>query len=154
MATYIITTSNWNSAAFWSGITETGTGHTLDFSALDATYSVTIDQTTGVIWIDNGATGFTIGEAGVTGVSANFGGSTLLDYFTTISGAQSGDRVTGSAENEVLDGNTGGDRMEGMGGDDTLYGNGGMDQMDGGDGADVLYGGADADVLYGGAGAD
>lgn len=154
MAIYIVTTSNWNSAAFWSGITETGTGHRLDFSALDATYSVTVNQTTGVVSIVNGATTYTIGEAGVTGVNANFGGSTLLDYFTTISGAQSGDRVTGSAENELLDGNSGDDRMEAMAGDDTLYGNGGADQMDGGDGADILYGGSGGDELYGGTGAD
>jgi Ca2+-binding RTX toxin-like protein len=154
MAIYIVTTSNWNSAAFWSGITETGTGHTLDFSALDATYSVTVDQTTGVVSIVNGATTYTIGEAGVTGVNANFGGSTLLDYFTTISGAQSGDRVTGSAEDELFDGNSGDDRMEGMAGNDTFYGNGGADQMDGGDGADILYGGSGGDELYGGTGAD
>jgi Ca2+-binding RTX toxin-like protein len=154
MAIYIVTTSNWNSAAFWSGITETGTGHTLDFSALDATYSVTVDQTTGVFSIVNGATTYTIGEAGVTGVNANFGGSTLLDYFTIISGAQSGDRVTGSAEDELFDGNSGDDRMEGMAGNDTFYGNGGADQMDGGDGADILYGGSGGDELYGGTGAD
>lgn len=154
MATYFVTTGNWNSIAFWSGITQTSSGHTLDFSGLDATYSVTLDQSTGVVTIVNGATTFTIGEAGVTGVSVNFGGTTLLDYFTTISGAQSGDRVTGTALNEVLDGNSGDDRMEGLGGNDTLYGNAGADQLDGGDGADVIYGGADGDELYGGAGAD
>lgn len=154
MAIYIVTASNWNSAAFWSGITETGTGHTLDFSALDATYSVSVNQTTGVVTIVNGFDGYTVGEAGVTGVNANFGGTTLLDYFTTISGAQSGDQVTGSAEDELLDGNSGDDRMEGMAGNDTFYGNGGADQMDGGDGADILYGGSGGDELYGGTGAD
>ena len=157
MATYIVTTSNWNSAAFWSGIAETGTGHTLDFSALDAAYSVNVDQTAGVVSIVNGATTYTIGEAGVTGVNTNLGGSTLLDFFTTISGisgAQSGNRISGSAENEFLEGNVGDDRMEGLGGDDSLFGNGGFDQLDGGDGADILYGGSGGDELYGGTGAD
>ena len=40
MATYIVTTSNWNDSAFCASINEAGPDHTLDFSALPSTFEV------------------------------------------------------------------------------------------------------------------
>ena len=154
MTTYVITASNWNQIAFWAAIAETVPGHTLDFSGLGPGFSTHVDQVSGIITISDGVTSFTVGETGVTGTDATLGGTTLLDYFTTISGAQGNDRVSGSAADEVLDGNAGNDRMDGAGGNDTLYGNGGADQLDGGDGNDLVHGGADGDEIHGGAGDD
>ena len=154
MATYIVTTSNWNSAAFWSGISETATGHTLDFSGLGVGYRVDVNSFTGIITISDGVASFTVGEAGVTGTNANFGGTTLLDYFTTIEGTQDADYVFGTDSNDVLDGNAGNDSLYGQLGDDTLYGNGGADVLDGNEGSDLVYGGADNDRLFGWTGDD
>ena len=154
MATYIVTTSNWNSAAFWSGISETATGHTLDFSGLGVGYRVDVNSFTGIITISDGVASFTVGEAGVTGTNANFGGTTLLDYFTTIEGTQDADYVFGTDSNDVLDGNAGNDSLYGQLGDDTLYGNGGADVLDGNEGSDLIYGGADNDRLFGWTGDD
>lgn len=149
MATYTVTASNWNSSAFWAGISESTTGHTLDFSSLGVAFNVEINEVSGIITISDGTTIFTVGEAGVAGTDANFGGTTLLDYFTTISGTQGQDIVGGTSGNDVLDGNSGDDILWGNDGDDTLYGNGGADTLDGDAGNDLIYGGADNDEIYG-----
>ena len=152
MAIYTVTTANWNDPLFWSAISETTSGHELDFSGLGTTFSLDVHQVNGIITISDGVTTFTVGEAGVTGTDANFGGTTLLDFFTSISGVQGQDIVDGTSGNDVLDGNSGDDTLLGADGDDTLYGNGGADILSGGGGNDLAYGGAGDDELFGGRG--
>ena len=154
MATYIITTSNWNSIAFWSAITQTGAGHTLDFSGLGTGFTVIVDQGTGIVTLSDGATTFTVGEAGLSGVDANLGGATLLDYFTVITGSQGNDTVMGAGSGDLIAGNGGADWIYGNGGADTLSGNDGEDVVYGGDGNDSITGGNNNDQLFGGDGAD
>lgn len=154
MATYVVNSTNWNSASFWAGIVESGGGHTLDFSGLGIGFSVIVDQGNGIITLSDGATTFTVGEAGVSGVDVNLGGTTQLDYFTTISGAQGDDTVTGTSGDDVLDGNSGADSLAGNDGADTVYGNGGADTLDGGAGNDRIHAGADGDSITGGDGDD
>src|SRR6056297_4248079 len=141
MATYTVTTSNWNSTAFWSGIFESASGHTLDFSGLGAGFTLDSNAFTGIITMSDGATTFTVGEAGVTGTDANFGGTTQLDYFTTISGTQGDDTADGTSADDVLDGNAGDDLFWGGDGADTFYGNSGEDWLIGQAGDDLAYGG-------------
>ncbi|WP_292290333.1 Hint domain-containing protein [Marivita sp.] len=154
MATYTVTTSNWNSTAFWSGIFESASGHTLDFSGLGAGFTLDSNAFTGIITMSDGATTFTVGEAGVTGTDANFGGTTQLDYFTTISGTQGDDTADGTSADDVLDGNAGDDLFWGGDGADTFYGNSGEDWLIGQAGDDLAYGGADNDNLHGDDGDD
>lgn len=154
MTTYVVTAANWNDPLFWQAINEPASGHALDFSGLGAAFSLDVIQSTGTITISDGTTTFTVGEAGVTGVDANFGGTTLLDFFTSISGVQGQDIMIGTASADVLDGNAGDDILIGEGGNDTIYGNGGADTLDGIGGDDQIYGGADNDEIYGWDGAD
>lgn len=154
MTTYVVTTSNWNDPLFWASLNETVGGHELDFSGLGAAFSVDVDQASGIITISDGVTPFTVGESGVAGTDANFGGTTLLDFFTTISGAQGDDTVNGTIGNDTLDGNSGDDSVVGDTGADTIFGNGGADTLDGGIGDDEIFAGEGNDSLLGGAGAD
>ena len=64
MASYLVTTTNWNSSSFWSGIAETSEGHSLDFSGLPSSYSVDFDEAAEVVTISDGTTTFTVGEPG------------------------------------------------------------------------------------------
>ncbi|MGJ8605509.1 MAG: Hint domain-containing protein [Marivita sp.] len=149
MATYTVTTLNWTSGSFWASVSESSTGHTLDFSGLDPSFTVQVNQATGIITLSDGSTTFTVGEAGVSGADANLGGATLLDYFTSISGVQGADTVSGTAGADVLDGNSGADSLSGDAGADTIYGNGGADTLVGNAGTDLIYGGADNDSITG-----
>lgn len=69
----------------------------------------------------------------LSGIRADFSGSSTADYFQ------------GSSAADIIRGN---------GGNDALYGGGGMDQIYGGDGDDFIYGEDDSDQLYGGRGGD
>ena len=125
MTVYVVTTSNWNSPAFWSGISETVAGHTFDFTALGPSYSVNYQSSLGFFEISDGTTTFRVGEAGYAGGSdANLGGTTDLDFFNVLSLTQGADNAfgTGSA-----------DTIQGFGGDDTLMGGAGNDSILGGD---------------------
>ena len=144
MTVYTITTGNWNDPSFWSSINEAGSGHALDFSALPATYSVTTSLS-GVVTINDGATTFTVGEAGVGGTDANFGGSTLLRFFNRLVGNQGNDSLVGS----VL-----ADTIEGGAGNDTIFSRNGDDEIDAGAGDDTINAGNDNDIVYGGTGND
>ncbi|TCP44298.1 Hint domain-containing protein [Rhodovulum marinum] len=146
MATYSVTTANWNDPAFWSSISQGTAGHTLDFSALPASYSVFVDPVTGTITLSDGATTFVVGEAGYGGTAdATLGGTTLLSYFTGL---------TGGAGNDTLWGTAGNDTLSGRAGDDILRGGTGNDRLLGGDGADtiLLENNFDRDTIYGGEG--
>ncbi|MGH1414445.1 MAG: Hint domain-containing protein [Pelagimonas sp.] len=182
MAVYTVTTSNWNSAAFWSGIHETASGHTLDLNALTASYTVTLDKASGVLTISDGGSSFTIGESGHSGpADATLGGATDWSLFTSLDLEHSVNSVTGDGQAETIDvgdadnvidagagndtittgsGNNtvhsgdGEDLITSQGGDDYLSGDGGSDTIYANDGADIVDGGLGADSLFGGAGAD
>jgi len=121
MTVYTITTANWDTPSFWSSINESGSDHTLDFSELPSNFEV-ITHPSGIITITDGTTGFTIGEAGVGGQDANFGGGTLLDFFTTLIGSQGNDDLTGTGGHDTIVGNDGNDTIDGGVGNDTIYG--------------------------------
>ena len=152
MATYTITTANWNSAADWSSISEASAGHTLDFSALPSNFSVTTSLS-GIITITDGTTTYTIGEPGNDTTDANFGGSTQLDYFTTLIGSQGDDSLTGTGTGtgDLIDGSGGNDYIDASAADDTVYGGDGNDTITGGSGSDEIYGeGGDDEIIIGG----
>jgi VCBS repeat-containing protein len=67
---------------------------------------------------------------------------------------QLGDRLTGTAANDLILGVEGNDILEGGAGDDRLQGGNGVDDLFGGAGNDLLEGGGDGNLLYGGAGDD
>lgn len=170
MTIYTVTTSNWNNPAFWSGINETTTGHTLDFTALGAGYTVTYDAESDNVVIDDGATSFTIGDSGFTGTAdATLGGTTVWDFFTTLSFPEADDYIVGSDNADTINGGDGDDSIDGGGGNDwiegstedgsisgnsVLLGGSGNDTIFARAGDDVLSGGADADILLGGTGND
>ena len=54
MANYIVTEANWNDPNFWDTITSSGSGDTLDFSALPDSYSVNIYASHGYLSISDG----------------------------------------------------------------------------------------------------
>jgi 2',3'-cyclic-nucleotide 2'-phosphodiesterase (5'-nucleotidase family) len=64
------------------------------------------------------------------------------------------DRITGSADAEVINGNGGNDTLNGGGGGDRLIGGFGSDRLFGGSGNDVLEGRPGFDFLFGGGGND
>ena len=72
----------------------------------------------------------------------------------TIIGGSFGDRIFGSAGNDVLFGAGGGDILDGGAGNDRLYGQAGFDYLYGSDGNDYLDAGLDSALIYGGAGYD
>ncbi|WP_152475432.1 Hint domain-containing protein [Roseovarius sp. THAF9] len=149
MSTYTVTIANWNDAAFWAAISETAGGHTLDFSALPANYAVDIDKATGRIILTDGTTTFTVGEAGFGGVSdASLGGTTLLDYFETLTFGDGDHTVTGDASFETITSGSGTDSIDGGGGDDSIDAGGGDDTVDGGQGNDLIQGGDGNDLLF------
>ena len=77
MATYLVTTSNWNSPAFWSGISHGTSGHSLDFSTLPANFTVVYDTDTNSLALTDGSTTFIIGDVGFSGSpDATLGGTT------------------------------------------------------------------------------
>lgn len=155
MTTYVVTLSNWNSAAFWSGLNESAAGHTLDFSGLTAAFTVDFDVDLGTITLSDGATSFVVADGGSGEArDATLGGSTLLSYFDVVLGAAGNDTLDGSSANDSLLGGDGNDVVDGGAGDDTIEGGTGSDTLSGGDGADTLDGGIGNDFLQGGAGAD
>lgn len=157
MAIYSVTPANWNSAAFWSAISEGASGHTLDFSGLTNAYSVTLDVSVGSLVLSDGASTYTIGDTGFGGSPDVFlGGTTMWNFFTTILGTDGDDSVdfTGIATAVDVDGATGNDSITGGTGADTINGGADNDTIDGGAGDDSIVGGLGTDVIDGGAGND
>ena len=163
MASYTITAINWNSASFWSSISETTAGHTLDFSQLGPSYSLTVEQDTGTLTLSDGTQSFSVGQTSTTGTDASFGTRSLLAYFTTIYGVDGTNLIDGTNANDTIVAFSQDDTLTGGEGDDAVFGGSGNDQIDGQAGADTLYadvgddfvsGGAGADVIFGDAGDD
>ena len=157
MATYIVTTSNWNSVAFWNAITETGPGHTLDFSALPPSFVVDHYPTSGSIRIENGTTSFVIADSTrASTFNAQMGGTTELGFFTTIIGSRGDDLIDGYANDDTIEGRDGNDFIWGHDGDDQIEGDAGNDELYGDAGDDSLFGsgGTGSNNLEGGRGQD
>ncbi|WP_299723521.1 Hint domain-containing protein [uncultured Tateyamaria sp.] len=164
MATYTVTTSNWNNASFWSSISQSGPGHTLDFSALPSNFSVDFWPDASRIVISDGTSSFVIGDSDYGGsADATMGGSTQLEYFTNVRGSQgddytdgggNNDTIYGNSGNDTLTGHEGNDSIEGGDGNDEIYGGQGSDDINAGDGNDTVSGGSDNDTINGDAGGD
>lgn len=78
-------------------------------------------------------------------LATGIAGQDTVTGFEAVMGSAYGDRITGSADRDLLNG---------MDGDDTLYGGAGHDALIGSAGDDDLYGGDGDDLLAGGAGAN
>lgn len=141
MATYSVTTSNYNSSAFWSSISQSTSGHTLDFSTLPSNWQVQYDPVLERLNIWNGSNWSSIGEPGDSGATHTFGGATQLRYFTTFVGGAGNDYSEGSIGNDSIVGNAGADTLSGGVGADTASGGAGNDNVTGGSGQDSLLGG-------------
>lgn len=158
MTIYTVTLSNWNDPSFWSGITESGPGHTLDFSALPSNFDIDVSPEDDQIVLTDGSSTFTIGDSDV--LSSNdvtMGGSTQLEYFTTIFGSFGDDHLDFSAESTAVDieGGYGHDSIQGGSGDDTITVGSRDDTIDGGAGNDSLTSvSSDRTTISGGTGND
>lgn len=158
MTTYIVTTSNWNDAAFWNAISESGPGHTIDFSGLPSNFEVDFWPAGNEINISDGMSNFAVGDTGAgTGLDAYLDSGAELDFFTSIIRSDGNDIMDGA---DSIVGDYGDDSLSGGDGGDTIYGDvsacgeQGNDTLDGSDGDDILEGVDDADtiVLDGGMG--
>ncbi len=155
MATYSVTTTNWNSAAFWSAINESAVGHTLDFSGLPSSYTVVLDEAAGTVTLSDGFSSFVVGDSGSTAsVDATMGGSTSLTFFDDIQGNGGADVIDSGTGDDTVDGSGGDDDISSGDGADFVTGGTGADTIDGGDGDDTLIGGSENDEINSGAGAD
>ncbi len=67
MTVYTVTPTNWDDPAFWSGISESRSGHTIDFSGLPVNFTVNVDMDSGLATLDNGLSVFSIGDANYIG---------------------------------------------------------------------------------------
>ncbi|MHA7873807.1 Hint domain-containing protein [Roseivivax sp.] len=138
MATYSVTSSNYNDPKFWGSIIETGSGHTLDFSALPSDFTVYHAYGGNYLYIHDGDSWFTVGSGGIGGVDATLGGLTGLSSFTSYAGGAGADLYGGSEAGELIEGNAGDDIIDAAGGNDTVSGGAGNDLIltssDGGQG--------------------
>lgn len=66
-----------------------------------------------------------------------------------IFGTQRGERIVGTAGNDLIVAFEGGDSVRGMGGDDCIIGGPGGDSLRGGPGNDIIFGNEQGDQLYG-----
>ncbi|WP_163846429.1 Hint domain-containing protein [Pseudooceanicola aestuarii] len=137
MATISITTANWNSPSFWSSINYGSGGHTFDFSSLPSNFTVSVNQMSGQLTIDNGSSDFTVRDATTNAsADASMGGNTEFSFFDFV----------------LPDGNDWGrgdenaNNFDGGGGDDTIEGGTEDDTISGGSGNDVLYGDAESPI--------
>lgn len=179
MATYVVTPANWNDPAFWSSIS-TSNYDTLDLTALDSSFSITIAVGPGIIEISDPTASFTIGSPSVGGTDANLA-SGSISHFDIIDGSDGVENLTwggdnndfalgggddvadagggtntvdGGAGNDTITAGSGTDTLFGGTGDDTITSGGGTDTVQGGAGDDSIDGGAGADTLYGNSGSD
>ncbi|MCR9108951.1 Hint domain-containing protein [Marivita sp. XM-24bin2] len=174
MATYFVTSSNWNSSAFWSGINQSSSGHTLDFTGLASNFTIDFNADTGLVSISDGISTFLIGDATYGGSADAFlGGTTSWDFFTylrlnsgenTVVTGSAADLITGDAGDDLINSGDGNDSIYGGTGDllspdsgsgnDTIFAGGGSDLVRGEDGNDSLSGEAGNDSLSGNKGDD
>lgn len=171
MATFTVTTANWDDSAFWASVGPAGPGNTLDFSGLPSNYTVVYNYSTGEIAISDGTTTFTVGDSTASGgpYDATMGGPSELNFFDFL-GSQGDDTIIADGNANDIDGSGGTDEVvysesgsgvdvnlstgSGSGGDaagDT-YSN--VENVTGSDHADTITGDGNDNVLTGGAGGD
>jgi Ca2+-binding RTX toxin-like protein len=153
MATYIITTSNYADPSFWGSISESASGHTLDFTALPSWFVISVEPASSIIWIWDGSTWRAITEAGGGGF-ASLGSPTELHYFNEILVGDAQANLLGSDGADTLITGDGTDTIEGGLGDDSISAGGGSDNINAGGGNDIVWGGDGNDTMLGGAGND
>ncbi|KIN71487.1 Hint domain-containing protein [Sulfitobacter guttiformis] len=153
MTTYTVTTANYNSAAFWSSISVSSSGHVLDFTGLPSSFFVSVQPDNNLIWIWNGSAWSSIGEAG-SGSNFNLGAPTELHYFTELRVGNSTAELLGSSANETLVSGAGNDTIEGGSGNDSIQSGGGNDSIDAGVGNDTINAGSGNDYVESGQGND
>ncbi|MCR8548327.1 hypothetical protein M4578_10835, partial [Salipiger sp. P9] len=164
MTIYAVTTSNWNDPDFWNGLSESSEGHTLDFSALPANFTVNFDEDFAYLQMSDGVTSFIVGDSSTSlGADAYLGSPTDHSFFEVLTGTQGDDTLDGGARDDTIDGEAGADQLLGDGGNDSITGGtgndsvfagAGADTVEGGEGDDVIYGNEDGDSLTGGTGND
>jgi Ca2+-binding RTX toxin-like protein len=121
--------------------------------------------------------GLSVDAAGyiATARAANFGGSTVMEFFgaqgafgsgapgivltgkrgaDTLAGSLGDDEIRGKGGDDTLSGDLGDDVILGQRGDDVLFGGAGRDSVAGGGGKDTIYGNENDDTLSGGRGGD
>ena len=155
MATYFVTTDNWNDAGFWNGLSESSEGHILDFSGLPESYTVEFSPDGAFLVLSNGTELYTIGESSASGwANVYLGDPTDYSYFEMISGGAGDDTLQGRDTADTLEGAGGDDSLLGAGGDDSITGGHGHDTVRGGTGDDTIAGGDGDDLVYGNEGGD
>lgn len=166
MTVFAVTTSNWNSPAFWSSINVTTGRHVLDFSGLPSNFNLIFDPTTDMFTMSDGATSFVVTDDNYAGppMDASLGGTTVLSFFSLVGtggdddwwGDNSAETIDGGAGNDTLLGWYGNDSILGGAGDDSIQGQFGNDTVDGGAGSDMIEtsSAAGVEVLRGGESTD
>ncbi|SPF80391.1 Hint domain-containing protein [Pseudoprimorskyibacter insulae] len=155
MATFTVTTSNWNDAAFWSAIDISSGTHTIDFSALPSTYNVNVTTQTGEIAINFGGTWFIIGDSTFGGApNATMAGTSLLSNVHGWIAGDGGSNIQFGTGNNTVIGGDGNDTIDDINGSNLnganlLYGGGGGDLIYSGEGSDTIYGGTGNDWMFG-----
>ena len=152
MATYVVTTSNWNDPAFWAGLSPVN-DDALDFTALGPTYSIDFDLATRHLTLSDGTTTFVVGDPGDTSADAQLGGTDVLAFDRFFTGDGAHGFALGSDVHVVVSGN-GNDTVSAGDGNDTVDAGAGSDSLDLGTGADSADAGAGNDTVLGGDGND
>ncbi len=148
MATYVVTPVNWQTVSFWTSISESGSGHTLDFSGLGASFDVDIQS--GSVTLTDGVDTFVVGDAGYSGTpDASLGGTTYFSYFTALVGGDGNDTLSGDTGNDTIDGGAEADAISGGSGNDSLSGGSGDDVfiLEDGYGNDTIDGGSTGETI-------
>lgn len=153
MTTYTVTPTNYNNSAFWSSISESASGHVLDFTGLPSSFMVSVQPTNNNVWIWDGGAWSSIGEAGA-GTIFTLGAPTDLDVFTEVRVGDSTAELLGSSAHETLVSGAGDDTIVSANGNDSIQSGGGNDSIDTGSGNDTINAGSGNDTLSGGSGDD
>lgn len=155
MATYTVTAANWNSANFWANISQSGAGHTLDFSGLGSGFSVELNTSAHELQISNGSTTYTVGDSYHSGSSnADLGGWTQFEFFTNVRLPDGSDLYAGSERGDNIDLGGGSDTVFTSDGTDTVTGIDGDDFVNLGDGDESVSATGGNNTILGGAGDD
>ena len=130
MTTYSVTPANYNNSAFWSAISESASGHVLDFTGLPSSFMASVQPTNNIIWIWDGSAWSSIGEAGA-GTTFTLGAPTDLDFFTEVRvgdataellGSFGNDTLISGSANDAVDGSSGNDLIQTAAGNDSIAG--------------------------------
>ncbi len=106
---------------------------------LPSNFDIDLWSDSDLLFIGDGTSEFIIDDSDAGAASdAQMGGTTQLEYFTTIRGSQGGDVIDGNANGDTISGNDGNGTLSGNGGDDSITGDSGNDNLAGRSGDDTL----------------